>query len=179
MNNSSATAVCQAALSLWRQRFVDEMPPHVESTVGEVGETQADSESETQDTPQLSDTQDGWIRLSKLHPEPGAKPQELRFSTGMTVAANSWASLVVELTKWLSSEGHLPDARLPIGQLVAKRGSNQGSNGKLLASPHKAGDLWVATKFSAEYHARNACTIIEHARLNPDDFAVRLMNPSV
>ena len=129
-----------------------------------------------------------WILLSHPSPlPPHSKPGELRFPDGGTLAVKHQYELAVELTKWLRRRGYLPDDKLPIPRYANPRSRDLGNllgNSDLLvvaradrhslANPRPAGDLFVETKYMAEFQADNLRTIIEWAGLHPSDFAIWL-----
>ena len=173
IGRDSTSTVCSAALSLWRQRFVDGMSTHVEP---EAIETRIDSQSEVPLATPLGNSKIDWIRLTELDPPPGSTPRKLRLPTGHTIEARKWSELVPRLVEWLSFQGHLPDKVLPIRSgakfLVQERGSEDQRPRNL----KPAGELWVDTHFNGKSHAMNMRTIIQCAGLSPHEFSVQL-NP--
>ena len=165
IGRDTTSAVCSAALSLWRQRFVDGVSTHVEL---ETVRTRTDPEPEVRPVTRNNNALSHWIRLSELDPPPFSTPRKLSVPKGPTVDARRWSELVPRLVEWLSAQGHLPDETLPIctstdRPIVEKR----GSDGKHLCAAKKAGDLWVGTNFGGKEHTENMRTIIQCAGLSP------------
>ena len=169
--SDSTSTVCSAALSLWRQRFVEGMPEHIDT---EAVSTRRDSDYKVPSAPQLGRPESNWIRLSELDPPPGSTPRNLRLPTGLTLAARKWSELVPKLVEWLSSQDYLPDKALPIRRGARLLVDERGSDGQRVAGRKKAGELWVDTKFGSKDHAKNMRTIIQCAGLVDHEFFVQL-----
>ena len=123
-----------------------------------------------------------WVPLSRLAPEKGEKPQELRLPSGEILGVATWAQLVAKLTQWLMDHGHLVEANLPIrggGTSYLVAAQPQHSNDRPFkgrpfeGNAAQVGRFFVDTSYSGENHARNMRTILESAGRQPDEFAVR------
>ena len=171
IGRDTTSAVCSAALSLWRQRFVDGVSTHVEP---ETVRTRTDPEPEVRPVTRSNNALSHWIRLSELDPPPHSTPRKLSVPKGPTVDARRWSELVPRLVEWLSSQGHLPDKVLPIRRGNKLLVEERGSDGRRLNARKKAGELWVDTNFSGKDHAKNMRTIIQCAGLSPHEFSVLL-----
>ena len=171
IGRDTTSTVCSAALSLWRQRFVDGMSTHVEP---ETVRTRTDPEPEVRPVTRNDNVLSHWIRLSELDPPPHSTPRKLTLPKGPTVDARRWSELVPRLVEWLSSQGYLPDETLPIRRGDTLLVEERGSDGKHLRAAKKAGELWVGTNFGGKQHADNMRTIIQCAGLSPHEFSVLL-----
>ncbi len=171
IGRDTTSAVCSAALSLWRQRFVDGRPTHVEL---ETVRTRTDPEPEVRPVTRNDNALSHWIRLSELDPPPYSTPRKLSLPKGPTVGARRWSELVPRLVEWLSSQGYLPDETLPIRRGDTLLVEERGRDGKHLSAAKKAGELWVDTDFSGKDHAENMRTIIQCAGLGDHEFSVLL-----
>ena len=179
LRSDSPIDVCSMALALWRQRFVEsgsawrEPDPVTKAVV----DTPTSVRQATAASVGHRDLSSEWVPISRLAPEKGEKPQELRLPSGETLGVTSWAQLVAKLTKWLLDDGHLIDAILPIrgggtSHLVAAQPKH--SDGRpFRGNAAKVGRLFVDTSYSGPNHARNMRTILERVGKRPDEFAVR------
>lgn len=92
------------------------------------------------------------------------------FDRAFEVAVDDWADLDRQLVAWLSREGHLTKASLPI--------HNYASRGKLFISDkaqhygdwHKVGDFYVDTKYNAADHVRNLLGTLEQLGVRDPHF---------
>jgi hypothetical protein len=97
------------------------------------------------------------------------------FDRALEVTVEDWADLDRQLVAWLSREGHLTKANLPIHN-HAKRGKYfingqpQHSTPDFDGDWHRVGDFYVDTKYNAQSHIRNLLSTLEQLGLRDPHF---------
>jgi len=97
------------------------------------------------------------------------------FDRALEVAVDDWADLDRQLVIWLSREGHLTKAKLPIHN-HARRGKYfindkpQHSRPDFDGDWHKVGDFYVDTKYNAQSHIKNLLSTLEQIGLRDPHF---------
>ena len=177
LSADSPASVCLKALALWR--------PSVEAGLVEPAQTPAIGIDNSDDgatqpmngNPPLPDGD--WRRFSDTGYAKGQKPTELLFPDNTRTALKGWFSLLVETTRWLSSNGHLTKAHCPI---MPKRAGVKRyivhakpvhSDGKDFMEPSEVNGLHVDKNNQVKVHFKRAVTVIEHVGQDPSQFRVR------
>jgi len=99
------------------------------------------------------------------------------FDRALEIAVDDWASLDKQLVVWLSREGYLTKANLPIRN-HAKRGKYfindkaQHSRPGFDGDWHKVGDFYVDTKYNAQSHIKNLLSTLEQLGLSDPHFCL-------
>lgn len=97
------------------------------------------------------------------------------FDRALEVAVDDWADLDRQFVAWLSREGHLTRAKLPIHN-HAQRGKYfindkpQHSRLDFDGNWHKVGDFYVDTKYNAQSHVKNLLSTLEQIGLRDPHF---------
>lgn len=152
LKRHSTEVVCLKALELWR--------PIVNS--GRIGIRYASE----------------WQPLEELRPRSGdSPPGELRFPDNSVVRVKSWASLLVEVTRWLVKGNHLAPDDCPVrkaakSQTCLVHTKPRHETGTKFRAPVKVRSLHVETVGGIN-NVQNAQTIIESAAQDPAQFRVR------
>ncbi len=169
---------CLNALALWRRA--------VETGSMKLGATPIVESSETPPTttqpvkPAVQPSEDGWQPLSECTPEPGAKPSAVRMPSGAEIAAMWWGPFNEAIVRWLSAEGHLTAAHLPIRNsngkfvLTSKSDPAKGPSGQPLGNLRAFEQYSLNPNFNGADNVSHARLIIKSAGQNPADFAVKM-----
>lgn len=135
------------------------------------------SPGEQQDSPTTSASADGWQPLSGFQPEHNdVKPTQMMFPDNSSVAINKWNEVVVEVVRWLTSNGyldarHCPVQRTPKRYLVATRPIHPGD--KKFINEREVNSLYVEVSYTAPDTIRNTKFIIERTGLDVSQFLVK------
>lgn len=103
--------------------------------------------------------------LAKMEFDNSVHPMAF-YDGALEIAVNDWADLDRQLVAWLSREGYLTKANLPI-ENHAKRGKYfinaepRHSRPGLDGDWHKVGEFWVDTKYNAKSHVKNLLSTLE------------------
>lgn len=182
LQSDSPIQVCSFALSLWRQRFVQSAPASGEPEWYARNLAERPSGAPVERRTQTSrDPSSDWVLLSRLSPEGGETPRELRLPSGDILGARKWSQLVPMLTKWLIDEGHLVEASLPIRATRSKHvvaAQPKHNDGSEFRAYQQVGRFFVNTHASGQYHAKHMRAIVSGAGQQADDFAVRTKKPN-
>ena len=174
----SAAELCLDALALWRPSVV---AGNVKTGATPVVDTPApavDVTNTPEPLPQPPNPGGGWHTLATFKPVGGSKPASVRFPGGKVEETATWADFIAVIVGWLQANGSLTPSTLPI-----RRGNSKLSivnvtanhpSGASFRSSRQIGAWFINTHYSGRDHVKNATTVIEHAGLNPADFAVRL-----
>lgn len=168
---------CLDALALWRSGVV---AGSVKSGVAPVMDEhpQAPASTSTPSTTPHLPSSEQWHPLTDFAPLGGTKPAEVRFPSGVTSAATSWAEAIARIGQWLYDNGHLSKAIVPIGRSQTKRLLLAEKPAHLDGAPFKGmkqvGPYYIHTGFSARDQMSNARFIVKRAGVDPADFAVRM-----
>lgn len=165
---------CLDSMALWRSGVVDgSMVAGASPVVGP-----AAIEPSPPTTRQSIESSPEWRHVSDFKPQGGSKPAEVRFPDETVAVALSWADLIAEIVRWLSSEGYLSKDHLPIR--LGKANSyflsldNDKGNGQPFQSFRVVDGWYMHANYNAAAHMNNARGVIQRVGLNPADFAVRL-----
>ena len=119
-----------------------------------------------------------WQSLSKWQPVGAKPPVEIRFPDGVTTEIKHWVDIPAETARWLSNNGRLDEAQIPVqsGKRYILSGSPVHSTGTGFRLPRQAGKFYVEGNYNRASNVRNANTIIERAGtgVTPEQFSVRL-----
>ena len=122
----------------------------------------------------------GWQSLTEFAPKAGEFPDALRLPSGTEIKAKWWGPFNEAIVRYLSEEGELTAAHLPIRNaggryvLALKSDPPKGPQGKPVKNLRAFDEYLLNTNFQAAANASNARLIIQRAGLDPADFAVRL-----
>ncbi|MDE0659264.1 MAG: hypothetical protein OXI79_06395 [Gammaproteobacteria bacterium] len=118
----------------------------------------------------------GWTPLAGLKPPAYSKPAELRMPSGETVAVKSWKSLMIEVTRWLVSQGLLQPTVEPIkvGARYILARTPEHPSGQGFTAPGHADSWYVETSYAAGPLVSNTCMIVRHVHADPGEFMVRI-----
>ena len=175
----SLASFCLKALALWRPSVeAGLVAPAKTPVIGlDKSDDVATQPTNTPDSPSLPDGD--WRRFSGTGYAKGQKPTELLFPDNTRTALKGWFSLLVETTRWLSSNGHLTKAHCPI---MPKRAGVKRyivhakpvhSDGKDFMEPSEVNGLHVDKNNQVKVHFKRAVTVIKHVRQDPSKFRVR------
>ena len=120
---------------------------------------------------------DGWQPLSDFQPEHNdVKPTQMMFPDNSSVAINKWNEVVVEVVRWLTSNGyldarHCPVQRTPKRYLVATRPIHPGD--KKFINEREVNSLYVEVSYTAPDTIKNTKFIIERAGMDVSQFLVK------
>lgn len=112
--------------------------------------------------------------LTKMEFDDSIHPRAF-FDRALEVKVEDWADLDRRLVAWLSREGHLTKASLPIHN-HAKRGKYFINDQPQHSTPdfdgdwHQVGDFYVDTKYNAQSHIRNLLSTLEQLGLRDPHF---------
>ena len=119
-----------------------------------------------------------WQSLSKWQPVGAKPPVEIRLPDGVTTEIKHWVDIPAETARWLSNNGRLDEAQIPVqsGKRYILSGSPVHSTGTGFRLPRQAGKFYVEGNYNRASNVRNANTIIERAGtgVTPEQFSVRL-----
>lgn len=122
-----------------------------------------------------------WMSLSELNPPPSGNPSapnEIMFPDGGVAALSKWNKVMIEITRWLATNGYLNDGHCPI------KGSDRGTRYIVSATPiHSNGrhfdaegyidGLYLELDYSGADLVKNAKTVINLVGQDPSQFKVR------
>ena len=173
----AAAKICLEALALWRPSVA---AGNVQTGAAPFVDTQApitDAPAPKELPPRLPD-EGQWNQLSEFTPKSGTKPAEVRFPSGVTATATSWAEVIGRIAQWLLDNDHLSKAIVPIGRPQTKRLLLAEKPAHLDGTPFRGrkqvGPYFIHTGFNAPDQMANVRFVIKHASQDPADFAVRL-----
>lgn len=132
---------------------------------------------EQQGSPTTSSSTDGWQPLSDFQPEHNdVKPTQMMFPDKSSVAINKWNEVVVEVVRWLTSNGyldarHCPVQRTPKRYLVATRPIHPGD--KKFLNEREMNSLYVEVSYTAPDTIKNTKFIIERVGMDVSQFLIK------
>ena len=175
---ASAAKTCLDSLALWQPSArMGSIGTGVSPVTQNAAQT-GDFASAPGPAPQQIESDGKWQNLAELSPVGGTKPAEVKFPSGVTGAATSWAEVITNIVQWLFDERRLPQARIPIGRPQTKRlilaEKPIHRDGAPFKGRRQVGPYFIHTGYSASDQMNNARFIIESVDLNPEEFAVRL-----
>lgn len=169
---------CLDALALWRTAVVAETLSPGATPIVESPEVPPRTTQPVEPADQPSE--DGWQPLSECTPEPGTKPSAVRMPSGAEIEAMWWGPFNEAIVRWLSAEGHLTAAHLPIRNsngkfvLTSKSDPAKGPSGQPLGNLRAVEQYSLNPNFNGADNVSHARLIIESAGQNPADFAVKM-----
>ena len=122
-------------------------------------------------------SEDGWHPLSDVTYSKGIQaPLEMRFPDGSRARVNAWYDLMVETTRWLTSNNLLERRQCPISvsrkrNLVSTTPFHQAGNP--MRTPREVNSLYVEVHYQASSCVRNARMIAKWVGQDPAQFEVR------
>lgn len=135
------------------------------------------SQGEQQTSPATSAPTEGWMPLSDFQPEHNdVKPTQLMFPDDSSVAINKWNEVVVEVVRWLTSNGYLdarqcPIQRTPKRYLVATQPIHPRD--KKFINAREVNSLYVEVSYTAPDTIKNTKFIIERTGLDAAQFLAK------
>lgn len=175
--NGPIARTCLDSLALWRSGVVAGSAKAGTAPVTEEHPQAAVSTSTPSTAPNLPNSEQ-WHPLTDFAPAGGTKPAEVRFPSGVTSVATSWAEAIARIGQWLYDNGHLSKAIVPIGRSQTKRLLLAEKPAHLDGAPFKGrkqvGPYYIHTGFNARDQMSNARFIIKRAGVDPAGFAVRM-----
>ncbi|MXY21035.1 MAG: hypothetical protein F4Y49_06830 [Dehalococcoidia bacterium] len=126
------------------------------------------------------ENEDGWQRLTEFTPTKGQNPIGIMFPDNGRAEIGNWASIPVEVVRWLTNRNILSTADCPImgknprsfRYMVHTRPVH--SNGDQFTSPHEVNGLYVERHDNRVALRNKTVTIIEQIGQDPSQFKVRL-----
>lgn len=121
---------------------------------------------------------DGWQSISDIQPETRAPaPKQMMFpNDDKPVSIRLWSGMVVEVVRWLTSNGHLDKSHCPI-QYDASRhivAAQPTHPNRKFTRPQEVNSLYVELRsYNAPDAANNARRVIERAGMDASQFKVR------
>ena len=112
--------------------------------------------------------------LAGMHFDDTVQPRAF-FDRALEIAIDDWTDLDKQLVTWLSREGHLTSAKLPIHN-HAHRGKYFINDKPQHSEPHfdglwhKVGNFYVDTKYNAQAHINNLLSTLEQLGLRDPHF---------
>ena len=135
------------------------------------------SQGEQQTSPATSAPTEGWMPLSDFQPEHNdVKPTQLMFPDDSSVAINKWNEVVIEVVRWLTSNGyldarHCPIQRTPKRYLVATQPIHPRD--KKFINEREVNSLYVEVSYTAPDTIKNTKFIVERTGLDASQFLVK------
>ena len=120
---------------------------------------------------------EGWMPLSDFQPEHNdVKPTQMMFPDDSSVAINKWNEVVVEVVRWLTSNGyldarHCPIQRTPKRYLVATQPIHP--RGEKFINEREVNSLYVEVSYTAPDTIKNTKFIIERTGLDAAQFLAK------
>jgi hypothetical protein len=118
--------------------------------------------------------------LAKMDFDESIHPRAF-FDRALEISLEDWAALDRQFVAWLSKEGHLNQAKLPIHN-HAKRGKYfinskpQHSQPSFDGDWYQVGEFWVDTKYNARAHIQNLLGTLEQLGLREPHFYLAFRN---
>lgn len=175
----SPADVCLDALVLWRRSV---QSGTVRKAQTPLVEPQNEPPIQEEPPPEPIDvnpnTGGNWLRLSQLKPV-GNPPVEIRFPDGSTrQTEKTWASLSIEVARWLDKSEKLDESRIPIqrDKYYILSSNPVHPDGSKFVHTRKIGQFYLNTSYGKSSKVKNASIIIEEAGkgVKPEQFSVRL-----
>ncbi len=180
--DQSPAEACLKALALWRPSVGAGHVSVGSAPVVGLGNSQPPTATRQRHHHSTNDQE--WKVLSEFDPESGTKPMELMFPNKDHVPLKSWKSMLLEVIRWLSDEGHLTTGDCPISYsdrskryLVALQPNHQDGLPFAEGGEERVGPFFIDTKHSARHIAKSAISIIERVGQDTSQFKVRLPMP--
>lgn len=182
--SQSPSEVCLKALALWR--------PSVESgevAAGEapfVGHTHGQHRDEEGSKPNRKEAVEDsggedWHSTAEATATKGQNPTELIFPDGGAIEVKNWATVLVEVVRWLIESGKLRARHCPIVGSSNPRAFRYmvhtqplHSNGAPFTYPIQVADLWVEKHDNRKALVNKTRAIIEDVSQDPGSFKVRI-----
>lgn len=117
----------------------------------------------------------GWTPLSQLQPSPGdAGPKTLRLPDNSQVSVGTWTNMVVQVVRWLSTNGTLTPAngKLQNGSKYVLNDTPVHPDGKPFRQDKQVNSLHLNVHYNARAQCRNARLILEHLGQDSNQFFV-------
>ncbi len=180
--NGPAAKTCLDALALWRRSVVE---GGIDVGTTPVVDMSKPSSSEPPPTTTSGKSfgpspGDDWQSLPAFAPKAGEFPEALRLPSGTEVEARWWGPFIEAIVRYLSEQGHLTAAHLPMRNsngryvLTLKSDPPKGPQGQPVKNMRIVDQYLLNTNFQAAANAAHARLIIQQVGLDPADFAVRL-----
>ena len=177
----SATEACLKALTLWGLRASGHVDPGQTPFVGPPHNQPASPEPPTPQPPSPGLDEHEWQPISEPSLEKSSRPPlEIQFPDDSSVSlAESWKSLLVEVTRWLVNANHLEITHCPIPsrpggrKYYAVSTESTHPNGSQFTSLAQVGPFCVHAPNARAWSVPAARTIIKHVGQDPAQFKVR------